>query len=226
VHHLGEVEGPDRRFPEGCELPERRENARAVRLQVAVLLDDSELEGEPEDPREHPQRFVGLDPANCSADELVQARGRGIGELIRVAEHLVHDVGLGRVERRRMVTDVLGRQEHVLVERAVELAQRRETGDGLVPKPGEGRESLRDITELRDVIARELERFDRVEECTGGMLAMFGRELATHGSPDLVLHVGVFDDRDRRVDDMPDRERCDRVAAGAVLRIGEAGMRL
>jgi 3-hydroxyisobutyrate dehydrogenase-like beta-hydroxyacid dehydrogenase len=57
----------------------------------------------------------------------------------------------------------------------------------------------------------------------GGDPAVLDRKLAANGSPYVVFHVGVLDDRDRLVDDMADRERCDRVAAGALrVRLGLA----
>jgi hypothetical protein len=65
LSHLAEVERTHRRVAEGVELAERREDSGAIRLELAVLFDDAELERKPEDTREQPERLVGFDPPDA-----------------------------------------------------------------------------------------------------------------------------------------------------------------
>jgi hypothetical protein len=55
-----------------------------------------------------------------------------------VADHLVDEVGLGRVERTGVVADVLRGVKDAVGERPVELVKADESGGGVVGKAGQG----------------------------------------------------------------------------------------
>ena len=126
----------------------------AVGAHLAVLAHDAELDREPEHVGEELQRLVGLHALGGQpglALDLGEARR---GEQVAVADHLVDEVGLGRVERHAPVADVLRRVEHAVAERAVELFERDEPGGRQVAKPVSGSRPARDLVELRDAVAR------------------------------------------------------------------------
>ena len=130
--HLGHVEGADVGAAERGRLPARGEDPGAVGLGPAALLDQPELHGEPEDPRQQPQAVVGLGAGHRLAHQPVDGGELGAGQLVGVADDLVDDVGLRRVQRLRRVAQVLGGVEDGVGEGAVEVPQRGQAGDGVV----------------------------------------------------------------------------------------------
>jgi len=58
--HVGQIEAPVLHVPELVHLAEAAEDAGAVGLDLAVLLDDPELHGEPEDVGDELHRVLGL----------------------------------------------------------------------------------------------------------------------------------------------------------------------
>jgi hypothetical protein len=72
------------------------------------------------------------------AGRLSQSGEAGRGELVRVADDLVDDVGLGGVERLAGVAQVLGRVEDPVAQRAVEVAQPDQAGGTDIRPTGEG----------------------------------------------------------------------------------------
>src|SRR5688572_1478845 len=90
---------------EGSELAERRKQAGAVGLHVVTLARNAELERVPVDALELPEgRIVGVERG--LAEETGEPNDLGTEEARRVAHELVDDVGLRRVERHRVVSDV------------------------------------------------------------------------------------------------------------------------
>ena len=61
------------------------------------------------------------------AGEAVQLAERRRGQQVAVADDLVDDVGLGRVQRHGRVAHVLGRVEAAVGERAIELLERHQS---------------------------------------------------------------------------------------------------
>src|SRR5439155_1565409 len=95
---------------EAAELAERRQQPRAVGLDVAVLARDAKLERVPVDALQLAERlFVGL-PGRL-AEEPRQTDDFGPVEARRVSDELVHDVRLRRVERQRVGGDVVCRKK-------------------------------------------------------------------------------------------------------------------
>jgi hypothetical protein len=141
-----------------------------------------------------------------------------------VADHLVDEVGLGRVQRHRAVADVLRRVEDAVAERAEEVAQRDQAGGRVVGPAGQRRQAGAHLVELRDAVGRQLERGGGVAELAAGVLVVLGRQLARHDAPDLVLGVGVLDLRDRLAGLPGERPGGDVVAPLAIGRIAGTGV--
>ena len=110
-----------------------------------------------------------------------------------MADHLVDQVGLGRVEGCRGVADVLGRVELAVGEGAVELLHRDDPGRRHVVEAGQRLEPVGDLVELRDRVLGQAERLLRLEERPARVLGVLRRQLALDRSPHLVLLLGVAD---------------------------------
>ena len=147
-----------------------------------------------------------------------------VGQQVPVPDHLVHDVGLGRVERRARVAQVLRRVEDAVGERAVELLQRHEPGRGVEREPGQALQAGGHLVELRHAILGQRQRGLRVAERAAGEPVVLRGELAADGAPDLVLGLGVLDARHRHPRAPGERGGGDLVAPPAVLRVVCAGV--
>ena len=191
--HLVEVQRPDLHLAELLDLAVAGEDPGSVGAQLAVLVDDAELDREPEDVGDELHALVGLGAARRLAGEPVELGELAVGEQVAVADHLVDQVGLGRVERRRGMADVLGRVELAVGEVAVELAHRDDPGGGDVAKAGQRLERVGDLVELRDPVGRQRERRLGLAERAAGVAVVLGRELALHRAPDLLLGLVVVD---------------------------------
>jgi hypothetical protein len=222
--HGEDVERPQIGPAELLDLAVGAEDAGAIGAHVPLLADHAELDREPEDVGQELERLVGLDPLGGEpglALDLGEARR---GEQVAVADDLVDEIGLRRVERHRAVPDVLGRVEHAVAERAQEVAQRDQAGGGVVGPAGQGLQPLGDLVELRDVVDRELEPAGGLAEVGARVLLVLGRQLARDDPPDLVLGLGVLDARGGLAGLPGDGLRGDVVAPVAVDGIAGAGM--
>ena len=156
---------------------------------------------------------------NCSASSVSQRRAASpasrltsansrVGEQVAVADHLVDQVGLGRVERRGRVADVLRR-----VERRGRRASRRTRRAGRARRPARsGSPSAARAAALTSsscgiAVARQVERGDRLAEGAARVA--------------LVLRARA---RGRPCARPPARPRCTRsAAAGSPGRPGQRG---
>jgi hypothetical protein len=167
------------------------------------------------------QRGLALDAARRLAGRLLD-RGEALaGQHVAVADDLVDDVRLGRVERRGRVTDVLGRVEDPVGEGAVELAQRDEPGSRAVLEARQRAQEVGHLVELRDAVARQPQPLDRLAVLAARVALVLDRELAADDAPDLVLLVGVFDVRDRQARRPRQGTRGDLVAPRAVAGVAD-----
>src|SRR4051794_26856396 len=220
--HLADVDRADLHAAELLDLAVGREDAGAVGAQLAVLVHDAELEREPEDVGDELQPFVGLDALRGLAREALELGEARAREHVPVADDLVDDVRLGRVERLGGMADVLRRVEDAMRERAVELAQRDEAGRRVVLEAGQRLQARRDLVELGHPVLGQRESGLRLEELAAGVLLVLRAQLAADRSPDLVLDVGVGDLRDRLAGRPARRRGRDLVAPLAVGGVVEA----
>jgi hypothetical protein len=139
-----------------------------------------------------------------------------------VADDLVDQVGLRRVERRRRVADVLRRVELEVLQRAVELLHRDDARGRHVVETRQRREPVGDLVELRDAIHRQVERRLRLEERLAGVPGVLRRQLALDRAPHLLLLLGVGDLRDRPSAPPLERRGRDLVSPLLVDRVGLA----
>ena len=141
-----------------------------------------------------------------------------------MADDLVDDVGLGRVERLARVPQVLRGVEGARPEVGVELAQRHQPGGRAVAPAGQRLQPLGHLVQLRHVVGRQREGGLGREELRVRVLLVLGRELGRDQAPDALLLVGVVDRRHRLA--RPVRQGCrgDVPAARPVGGIGEAGV--
>ena len=151
------------------DLAVRRQDPGAVRLRAVGLAHHAELEREPEHLRHELERLGRADASRRLAGRDVELGVRRLRERDGVPDDLVHDVGLGRVERHRVVADVLRRPEVAVGQRAVEVEQADEAGGRVVGEAGQRGERRGDVGELRDVV--------------GGQVAARRRRRARRGRP-------------------------------------------
>ena len=112
------------------------------------------------------------------AGQPVQLRERRRGQQVPVADDLVDDVRLGRVERARRVAHVLGRVEQPVRQRPVELAQRHQPRRRRVVEARQRPQPVADQVEARHAVGRQVERGLRGEELVDRQLVVLGRQLA------------------------------------------------
>jgi hypothetical protein len=143
---------------------------------------------------------------------------------VAVADDLVDEVRLGGVERGGAVAQVLRRVEQAVGERAVELVDAHDARGRDVAEARQLAHARRDLLELGDVVAGEVERHDGLVERAAGELLVLGGELAPHGAPDVVLGLRVVD-AGRRCPGLPgQRGGGDLVAALLVGGVPRAGV--
>ena len=129
--------------------------------------------------------FAGADVGGAaSLSGLGEAR---LGEPVGVADQLVDDVGLGCVERDRVVADVLRRAEGPLRQRPVEGAGRHQPGDRADAPAGQSVEPGRHLTELRHPVGREVEPIGTVPVGGDGEPLVQHRQLGRDRPPQGVL---------------------------------------
>ena len=145
-------------------------------------------------------------------------------EHVGVADELVHDVGLGCVERHRVMAHVLRRQEPPFGERAVERAGRHQARNRFEPEAGEPLQPAGDLPELRDPIGRQREAVGRGEVLGAGVLLVLDAQLARDERPQRVLFRHVRHRRDRLAGHVGGGDRGDRGPPGQVVLVGAARM--
>ena len=141
-----------------------------------------------------------------------------------MAEHLVDDVGLWRVERLGRMTDVLGGVEEPVTEGGVELAQLDQTWRRDVAEAGQRPQLRGDLVELGNPVDRQAEALLGGQVLRVGAQPVLVGQLAADLPPDGGLAVGVVDPWQRLTGAPGDGARGDGVAARPVVGIGEAGM--
>jgi hypothetical protein len=114
---------------------------------------------------------------------------------VAVADDLVDDVGLRRVQRDGRMADVLCGMEDPVSQGAIERVEGDEAGGGDVGPSGQPTDALGDLVERRYPVARERDPPERLAILGDGVAIVLGRELAPHGPPHLLLLVAV---RNRR----------------------------
>src|ERR1051326_5812771 len=102
-----------------------------------------------------------------------------------MSDHFVRDVGLGRVERGRMVTNVLRREKHAARERFEKNAWLDQAGDGFEAEPAERLDLATDFVQLRNAISVEVQLLDTREILGTGVLAMRWSEGLPNRSPNV-----------------------------------------
>ena len=196
----------------------------AVAAQLALLPDHAELDREPEHVGQVLERLGRLAALRRDAGEALDLRDVGVGEQVPVADHLVDDVRLRRIERPARMAQVLRRVEHAVAERAEEVLQRDEAGRGVEAEAGQGLQCGADLVELGDMVDRQGEPRLRLAEGATREPVVLRGELARDRRPDAVLGLGVLDPRDRVAGPPGERRGRDRVAAAPVVRIVRTGV--
>ena len=206
------------------DLPVRGQQPGAVAADLTVLAKHAELQREPEHLGDELQCLGGLDPPDRLAGHPVERREAVVGQAVAVAEHLVQHVGLGGVERDRVVPDVLGGVEDAVGQGAVEVQQRHQPGGWDVLESGERAEQVVDLGQLRDPGLGKAEPLLALEIDGAGVPLVQAVQLGADHAPDLMLGLGVRRDRRRR-SGLPRQGQCGQsVAPGAVFRVDRAGV--
>src|SRR3954447_1135088 len=224
ARHLADVQRPDLHPAELLDLPVGGEDAGAVGAQLALLVHHAELHREPEYVGDRLDRRVALQPRDGRSRGLLQRRQARRAEHVPVADDLVDDVRLRRVERLRGMADVLRRMEHALAEGAIEAAQVDQARRRVVGDPGQRPQPLGHLAQLRDAILGQADGGLGLVELAHRVALVLDRELGGDQPPDLVLGRGVRPVPARPPPPPGERPRRDLVAAGAIHGVVEPGV--
>ena len=138
-------------YASNLQLAKRGEEACAIRLELAVLTADTKLNREPVHGGELLHVLVACTEGRKS--NLLRELGKlAVRKQRHVAQDLVANVWLGRVERARLVTHVLRRVEHAEGKAREKVAGGEEAGDGAEAEPRAVVQKLRNVLELRHIV--------------------------------------------------------------------------
>src|SRR5215213_5874191 len=112
-------------------------------------------------------------------------------QAVAVAYDLVDDIGLWRIERYRVVPNVLGGVEDAVGQGSVELKERYQPGRGHVLEAGERLQQLVHLDELRDLFFGKLESLFALQVGGAREALVEVVKLGADDAPDLLLGVGV-----------------------------------
>ena len=135
--HPRDVQRPQVRLRDLLDLSVRREQPGAVAADLASSRTTPNSRENQNTFEMNSSASLGLHPAYRVPGRPVQRGEPVVGQAVAVTEHLVQHVGLGGVERDRVVPDVLGGVEDPVGQRPVELGQLDQPGRGHVLEAGE-----------------------------------------------------------------------------------------
>ena len=166
----------------------RRRGARRRRRGVAVSRAPRPNSSVPVDALE-PLKRGGIRTERRLSEEPRETNDLRGEEARGVADELVDDVGLRRVERHAVVPDVLRREEHAASERTEEASRGDQSPHGQHVDARALRELLVDCDELRDLAAVEVELGGRFPPLADAQPLVERGEVLPDAPPDRVLLV-------------------------------------
>ena len=171
----------------------RGDQSAAVELDLAVLTDDAELDGEPEE-ASHALQLVlrraagAIGKAGADLAVVLQEVGEDrMGVHGHVPEDVMEDVGLGGVFERVAAAQPGGSGKLARGEHLEEGVGRQEAADGRGVPAGAWTEALVDLGEIGDGVFAQANLFEAVEIFLAGVLAELRHAAAHEFSPDSVL---------------------------------------
>ena len=168
------------------------DEAAAVDLDFAVLADEAELHGEPEEAAHALERVGAGHQAGADlAVALEKVREDGVGVHGDVAEDVVEDVGLGGVLHGVAGAEPGGGGEHARGEHLEEGVGREEATDGRRLPAGSGLQERANLGEIRQLVFAQADLVEAVEVFAAGVLAQLGHAAGYEFGPDGVLLGGV-----------------------------------
>eukprot|EP00960_Hanusia_phi_P020545 605831-Hanusia_phi.AAC.1 len=209
------------------QLPEGGEQARPVGLDSAILAAEAELDGEPVAGGEPPHVLL-RGPERGEPNGLREVGEVRVGEHGGMAEELMAEVGLGRVEGQRLVPHVLRAEEGAEGEAVEEVAGGEEAGDGANGEASPLLKEGRNLSLLRDALARQdalsLHVGDDVEVLPARVLARHGLQVVPHRPPGRRLLLRVLEERRQAAVLVLVRQVCNQLSALPVGDVLEARM--
>ena len=164
-----------------------RDKAAAVDLDLAVLADEAELDGEPEEAAHAFEFFVIGEAGAYLAVVLEEVSEDGVGVHGDMAEDVVEDIGLGCVFHGVAGAQPCGGGEHARGEHLEEGVGREETADGRGLPAGTGLETGTDLGEVREFVFLKADLVEAVEVLLTGVVAELGHSAADKLGPDGML---------------------------------------
>src|SRR5215208_1861902 len=189
--HSPDVQRPQLRPFDLLNLPVRGEQTGAVRPDLVVFAYHTELQREPKDLRDELQGFSGLNAPSCLPGHSIERCETIISQAITVADDLMDDVGLWRVERHRVMANVLRGVENAVGQGSVELKERYQAGRRHVLEAGKRPQHLVHLNELRDVVFRKAQSLLAFQVRGTGQALMQAVQFGADDAPDFLLGVGV-----------------------------------
>src|SRR4030095_10358754 len=139
-------------------------------------------------------------------------------------EDFVHYVGLGRVERCRVVTNVLGTEKHAVGQRLQKDARFDQACHRFQTKPAERLNLFTNLAQLRNAIRVKCKSFDAIEVLRTGMRTMSWSQRLPDSAPNTMLQIRVGSRRYWRSGLITHGNLRNRITTSAVLRISKARM--
>lgn len=167
------------------------DEAAAVDLDLAVLADKAELDGEPEEAA-HALEGLGVGEAGADLSVAFEKVGEdGVGVHGDVAEDVVEDVRFRGVLHRVAGAEPGGGGEHAGGEHLEEGVCGEEAADGGGLPAGAGLEEGADLGEVGQLVFAEADLLEAVEILPARVLAELGHAAGYEFAPDGVLLGGV-----------------------------------
>lgn len=219
-----EVQGVDRPPVVGADLAVGRQEGGAERLGGAGFGDQPVFEGEPVDPAEGGEGFIGFGPVGGLSDEPVQPGEARARQVDAMPEDVVQDIGFGRVQRNRGVADELHGMEVAVCHRPQEPLIGHHSARQCEGESRTGGEEGADLRVLRDPVGADSRVLTGVQDRTAGMGVVCRAERPVYRPPGAVLVLGVVDGRVGRPHAMPFGPRGQCVTTAPVGRVAAAGV--
>ena len=167
------------------------DEAATVDLDLTVLADEAELDGEPEEAA-HALECLGVGEARADLSVAFEKVGEdGVGMHGDVAEDVVEDVGFRGVLHGVARAEPGGSGKHAGGEHLEEGVGRQEAADGSGLPASAGLEKSADLGEVGKLVLAEADLLEALEILLARVLAKLGHAAGHELAPDGVLRRGI-----------------------------------
>jgi len=173
-------------------LAVRRDQARAVELGPSVLVDQAELDGEPEQPGEARRVVLVVGVERRLPVGLQEVGEDRVGVQRHMTEHIVDDVRLGQVVHARPRSHRDRGRELALREEREETLRRQIARHAVARPAGVGQQVRVDLAQVRHLFAVQVDDVRALEEHIRPRTRQMLHPLLVQDAPHLVVLGGVL----------------------------------